>query len=376
MNALIARLKGHTLDQWKYNPAESRRDLRLDFLRGLFLVYMIIYHFHRAWLIRFTYESFGTVSSAEGFVFLSGMVVGLVYLPILKNQGMRAMVKRVWRRAFHLYLADVVTLTALVSISLFVIRLKPLGKLVQKTPLPSLVWSTITLHLAPLGFDILLLYIGLLLFTPLVLWLIYKGQTHWVIAGSVTLYILYRIFPETFAWHFLNKDTWRFPIILWQVLFVGGILTVTYRDTLHRFWHRLAPIRPALIVAILFLAFFAFRQLDELDLVTLNKAAYKFWFDKPTLGIGRLVNAVVLAIVTYWFVTHFWQPLSRMLGNLLIPLGQASLYVFIVHLFIAYVYRSLPFAPPLATTGIYELLTILFIWFLVRKRFLFHYVPH
>src|SRR5262249_2044243 len=147
---------------WRYDPLAQKRDLRLDLLRGLFLVYMILYHFHHSWVVNFTYERLGSVSAAEGFVFLSGMVVGLVYLPMLQQQGFKVMAKRVWRRATHIYLADVVPLTALILLDAFVLPLKPVAKLVEQSSPVELAGDVLTLHIGTFGFDILLLYILLL----------------------------------------------------------------------------------------------------------------------------------------------------------------------------------------------------------------------
>lgn len=370
------RLRSLSLAQWKYDPSLSKRDLRLDFLRGLFLCTMIVYHYHRAWLMQFTYEFFGNVSAAEGFVFISGTVVGLVYLPILKKQGFRAMVRKALKRTLHLYLAFIVLQSSFILIDSFILPLKPIGNIANEVPFWQLVLNIVTLRFGPFGFDILLLYILLLFFTPIVLWLIAQGKTRWVVVISLALYVLYQVAPQTFMWQFYGKEVWRFPVMVWQLLFVAGILLGVYRAQLVQFWRHLAPIQPAVWVIILFVMFFVLRQMMDVRLITLSNAAYEFWFDKRMLGIGRLMNFVVLAIAIAWFVTTFWEPLARGPAKILIPLGQASLYVYMVHLILAYLYRSLAAPLPFATTGIYEILTILFIWFLVRRKFLFAYVPH
>ena len=54
------------------------RDLSLDVLRGIMLIIMAADHFGEP-LFQHLYEFAGYVSAAEGFVFLSGMLVALVY---------------------------------------------------------------------------------------------------------------------------------------------------------------------------------------------------------------------------------------------------------------------------------------------------------
>lgn len=371
-----SRLHAFSLAAWRYDPNGSRRDLRLDFLRGLFLCLMLIYHFHRSWLINYTYEFFGTTTAAEGFVFISGMVVCLVYFPVYQRNGFRAMLRKAWGRALRLYLADVVLLGALLLVHLFIVPLRPLDQISFGSPLQVL-FNLITLRYMPFGFDILLLYILLLLLTPLILWLIHTHRTVWLVAGSVALYILYYLSPGTFEWHFVDKEIWRFPLMVWQVLFVGGILIIAYRPQLRAWWNSLPSRVPMLVVGILFLIFFAFRQLLDLDVISLGRATYNFWFDKPMLGVGRLLNFAVAALVVYWITDRFWEPFFRTVGKIFIPLGQASLYVFLMHIVLSYAYRSgVADILPFVRSGVYEILGILLLWFLVRQRFLFRVAPH
>ena len=45
-----------------------------------------------------------------------------------------------------------------------------------------------------------------------------------------------------------------------------------------------------------------------------------------------------------WAVTHWWSPLARTVGRFLIPIGQATLYVFIVHVFMILLLNQFPWA--------------------------------
>src|SRR5574337_982851 len=64
---------------WSY-PAFERRDLRLDLLRGFAVVVMIVDHLGGAsWLYLVTGGNNFYVSGAEAFIFISGLVVGMVY---------------------------------------------------------------------------------------------------------------------------------------------------------------------------------------------------------------------------------------------------------------------------------------------------------
>lgn len=364
------------LVEWRYDPDSSRRDLRLDLLRGLFLCVMLIFHFHRSWLIHYTHEFLGTVTAAEGFVFISGMVVCLVYFPIYRRNGFKAMSRKVWTRALRIYLADIVLLTGFVLFDRFVLPLRPITNIPDVSPF-ELVIDIVTLRYLPFGFDILLLYLLLLAATPLMLWLVHSGRTAWLVAGSLALYLLYYLSPATFEWHFVSKEIWRFPFMVWQVIFVAGILIAEYRPELGALWARLPHRLPQIVVLGLFVSFFALRQMLDHGGMVIEPSAYDFWFSKSMLGPGRLLNFAILGLVLYWLVDRFWEPLVRAPGKLFIPLGQAALYVYLLHLILAYAYRSgLAERLPYLNSGLYEIFAILSLWFLVRRQFLFSIVPH
>src|ERR1700759_5327206 len=72
------------------NSTSTGRDLRYDSLRGLMLVIMTINHLPSL-VSRFTDEPLGVFSGAEGFVFLSGLLAGLVYARRLRRDGPAAL---------------------------------------------------------------------------------------------------------------------------------------------------------------------------------------------------------------------------------------------------------------------------------------------
>ena len=80
-----------------------QRDIRLDALRGLVLAWMTINHLGGP-LYAYSFETLGFVSSAEGFVFISGIVAGMVYGRIGLTQGTPSLRKKAFRRVLDIYL--------------------------------------------------------------------------------------------------------------------------------------------------------------------------------------------------------------------------------------------------------------------------------
>src|SRR5580704_9144570 len=73
----------------------------LDALRGLFLVWMTLTHLPTRFS-DFVNQPIGFVSSAEGFVFISALLVGRLYMreSIVDATGTR---RRLWKRSLKIY---------------------------------------------------------------------------------------------------------------------------------------------------------------------------------------------------------------------------------------------------------------------------------
>src|SRR5437870_1965325 len=92
--SLLARVRS-----WRY-AEPGRRDLRLDLLRGYCVVAMTVDHLDApTWLYVMTGGNRFFVSAAEGFLFISGLVMGIVYRPIVAREGLGAAALKATKRA-------------------------------------------------------------------------------------------------------------------------------------------------------------------------------------------------------------------------------------------------------------------------------------
>lgn len=104
---------------------------------------------------------------------------------------------------------------------------------------------------------------------------------------------------------------------------------------------------------------------------------YDSFFARTFLGPGRLVNVFVLVVAAYALLTAYWKPVQRAVGWFLIPLGRATLYVFIVHVVLIAVIANIPALQEgrvLVNTAAYVVVLAL-LWVMVRTRFLFRIIP-
>src|ERR1700728_3415684 len=83
----------------------KRRDLRLDFFRGLALFFIFIDHIPDNVLSWFTLHDFAFCDAAEMFIFISGYTAALAYAPVFDREGVAMGIARIYRRVWQLYVA-------------------------------------------------------------------------------------------------------------------------------------------------------------------------------------------------------------------------------------------------------------------------------
>ncbi|WP_285249999.1 OpgC domain-containing protein [Pseudarthrobacter sp. fls2-241-R2A-168] len=399
----------NTATAWSYTDP-SKRDSRVDLLRGMAIVFVVVNHLGMTSLFQLlTQEAVGFVSGAELFVLFSGIVVGMVYGPRV-NADFGTVVDLTSRRAGKLYVTALAVL-----IGVFLISLVPvfqtdalttfvdqgtggaghngagrtydlyagMGSLFQFPVPPQVLPAILLLQFGPWQFNVMGLYVVLLLVSPLILAALNRGKAVWVLAGTLAVYAVgavtrFRILPSQF------EDS--FPLLVWQVLFVVGLVAGFHRQRIVSWltdhtW----------VVGVCTAAAFAFAFLSwgnpylangfdvRLAIIpdTVYRSMYDLFFGRTYLAPGRLLNVLVLVVAAYAFLTAYWKPVARALGWFLIPLGRATLYVFIIHVVLIAVIANIPALRQgdiWINTAAYALVLGL-LWVMVRTRFLFRIIP-
>src|SRR5713226_7749088 len=104
--ALLERFR--TWSYYRTADVASRRDLRLDLLRGFCIFAMVVDHFGGdSWLYAITGGNRFYVSAAEGFIFISGLIMGQAYRHKRDRSGLPAAMGEALLRARTLYVATV-----------------------------------------------------------------------------------------------------------------------------------------------------------------------------------------------------------------------------------------------------------------------------
>jgi hypothetical protein len=203
------------------------RDLRLDFFRGLFLIFIFVDHIPENILSYFTLQAFQFFDAAEVFIFISGYTAAFVYGRSLKLYGAFYATANILRRAWQLYVAHIFLFTIFIAEVSYTVTTfnNPMYNDEMRVadflgePHIAIV-KALLLEFQPTFLDILPLYILLLVIFPAIL-LGLRLQPLLILVPSFLVYVFVQVtgvsvpaYPEGHVWYF-NP-------LAWQFLFTAG----------------------------------------------------------------------------------------------------------------------------------------------------------
>lgn len=354
-----------------------KRDLQIDAIRGVCLVLMMIAHVGGP-ISKLTLEFMGFMGAPEGFVFLSGMIAGLVYTRRSDTHSQSTLQHAAIGRASTLYRYHVGIYLLILAITVTLPTIAQpwqdgYAKLFFLDPGLALLLGPLFLY-QPLFIGLLPMYVWFILLTPVVLQQFKRGREKTVLVTSFAVWLACQ-----FGWHeWLLELTigrivdplLRFSPLAWQLMYCLG-LWVGFRkhrgQPLFRDWDTVL-LRLCSVVA---LACFVVRHglrlikrvertgsslLDSIadhlpspEFIALidDNLAYKL-----DLGPLRLLNFFAVVYIAS-FVLARYRPLLR--AKWLAFIGQHSLEVYAFHVLVVYGFVLLEgnlLQPPSATTAI------------------------
>ena len=319
----------------------------LDIIRGFFLVVILIDHIelYPNLFSFFTGEGRLYASAAEGFFFLSGMVVGLVYRRRLER-GFKFIFKRLWRRAAELYALSV-ALTLLFTAA--AVAFKQTGikyGLPAVINWPHIIYQSVILHYSFGWADFLSRFAILTFLAPFAIYLLKRGDIRLLASMSLL------------AWFFRGSNF----IAAWQLIFGLAVVVGFYWNEINAWAGKQTArlkrrARKTLMTAAG--ATFAFSYLSLYVMSFLQNSAWhlparlnrftwswnnfdqKIWHycDKFTLGPGRLAFFLLWFSALYLLVIKHEAAIRRYSRDWLLILGQNSLFVYIAHAFIVFIFQ-------------------------------------
>jgi hypothetical protein len=323
-------------------PKPQRRP-ELDALRGLFLVWMTLTHLPTRFS-DFVNQPIGFVSSAEGFVFLSALLVSRVYMRQAHEDesGLRA---KLWQRSLKIYayhllmLALAFTVAAAYAVTTHRAAIYNLLNFYIAHPFVAIIGSVLLLYCPPL-LDILPMYVIFLFFTPLILsaaarrgWgrILATSGVFWLFAQFGLRDLVHNIIVHVTHLPIPLQETGAFNLFAWQAIWIVG-LWLGAKSAMGDMPLRRIPGYVIAICALVCLFFIGIRH--EWLGPHLTQQALGMKLDKWQIGPLRVINLVTFTIVFYWLRKYVLRAVSV---EPFLTLGRASLHVFCAHVFFVFV---------------------------------------
>jgi hypothetical protein len=205
----------------------QQRDLRLDFFRGLALIFIFIDHIPENVLSYFTPQAFQFYDAAEVFIFISGYTAALVYGRTLARQGALYATAQILRRAWQLYVAHIFLFMIFIAEVSYTVTTfnNPMYndemRVADFLEEPHIaIVKALLLEFQPTFLDILPLYILLLVIFPVIL----LGLRLRLLLVLIPSFLVYAVVQATDVSvpAYPQGHVWFFNPLAWQFLFVAG----------------------------------------------------------------------------------------------------------------------------------------------------------
>lgn len=318
-----------------------QRDIRLDFFRGLGMFIIFIAHVPSNTWSLWIPARFGFSDATEIFVFCSGMASAIAFASVFEKRGFLMGTARIAHRSWQVYWAhiglffaaaamlagaDLILGTGISNISSL-----NLQKFIT-TETASCLAGLFTLTYVPNLFDILPMYLIILMMIPLVM-LLSRAGPFWPILFCLVLWAIatqgYWRFPAE-PW---SERRWYFNPLAWQLVFFTGFAFI-------RGWIPAPPIDKRLVwlaaIIVVISMFLNKRELVDLLPKGVNRSMFpSVLMDKSNFGIFRYVHFLALAYLAYAAAGDKGARLSGAFVAMCCRVGQQALAVFIAGIMLA-----------------------------------------
>lgn len=323
-------------------PKLERRP-ELDALRGLFLVWMTLTHLPTRFS-DFVNQPIGFISSAEGFVFMSALLVGRIYIREMLQDKRKTHLK-LFKRSLKIYgyhlllLFFAFSVAATYAAHAHKTALTNLFDFYLAHPGTAIAGSVLLLYCPPL-LDILPMYVIFLAFTPLVLSAAVRFGWNKILAVSVLIWLLaqFGLRDLIHNWvvsvthlHIPLQETGAFNLFAWQAIWIVGLWLGAEMAC------GVMPLNkvrgPVIVLCGAICLFFIGVRHSWLG-PRLTQEALGMQLDKWSIGSLRVANLIAFTVVVYWLRKYVVKAISH---EPLLTIGKASLQVFCAHLFFVFV---------------------------------------
>ena len=203
----------------------SRRDARVDLLRGIALLTIFVDHVPGNLLGNLTFRNFGFSDAAELFVVLAGFSSMMAYGGAFERDGAMPGLRRIAARCLRIYLVQMGLLAATLAIiwlwgRRFGLETTAIQPILDRGMRSGMTHGLI-LEALPAYLDILPLYIVLIAIFPLV-YLLMRWNAAVALGLSATLWLVTNFYPALNLPNTVYERVWFLDPFAWQFLFAIG----------------------------------------------------------------------------------------------------------------------------------------------------------
>jgi len=322
-------------------PPISRRDVRLDFFRGLAMFIIFIAHMPGNRWADFLPREIGPSDAAEWFVFCSGFASALAFGRVFEQQGLALGTSRILHRVWQLYWCQIAVFLTVAALCVAGTRWLDTKDYIQALNLTRFFNETgdgllhlLTLTYVPNLFDILPMYMVLLLFVPVVMAL--KRVHLWLaLAFPPVLYLAARAFEWNLPAEWWTDRQWYFNPFTWQLLFFTGF--AFGRGWIHRPQFTLPWLALAAAIMLVLFPLNYDPIWQNIGWVHAISDAHVWMIDKTDFGPARYAHVMAMAFLGLAFVDRYPDLLHWRGFEPIVKVGQQTLPVFLSTLVLSWV---------------------------------------
>lgn len=343
----------------------------LDYLRGFFIIVIIVDHLSR-WPSLFGYisgQALLWVTAAEGFVIISGLLVGYIRGRKNASQSMQSVTAKLIKRALLLYVMSVIASIIYTSVIWYVhFQGGVPGMLVDTGDWNTLIYKTLTLQHTFVWVYFLTLYAVFLAISPIAIVLMRRGLSKLVIALSLIMLAV--------GWLTSNQ------LLQWQALFFIPSVAGYYLPVITAWWKKKTTkkkrvlLQGSIAITAGLVAMSAILALPSLANNTIIDWINNDLFDKEVISIWRLIVAFIWFVGFLSFFIKAEPFIKKYLSWLLLPLGTRSLSAYILHgLAICIISYYTLASDSLILNTLLGITCIIIVWTLVKVKIVQKIIP-
>lgn len=318
----------------------KKRDPRLDFFRGVAMLIIFIAHVPNNLWGSYIPARFGWSDAAEMFVFCSGYAAAIAFGGTFIRAGFWYGLARVLNRIWQLYTSHILIFFLILALCIAgtevldtrnYVNFLNLGYFTNVTP--DALLGLMTLTYVPNYFDILPMYMGVLLLIPVAMLL---ARVHpWLpLVGAFALWSANWMLDGGLPAHPKHPHLeWFFNPMGWQILFLTGF-------ALSRGWVKAPPIKPSLIIlALVFIVisvpFAHWPTWTRIPGYEGIRDVLNPYRSKTDYGLLRYFHFLCLAYLAIAFVKGREHFLEANWAKPILKVGQQALPVFLLNMWLA-----------------------------------------